>query len=205
MVLVFLRLLFALPATFVWAKEDPARFEVKCKASVGEFELLFQSKSGEVSEDDMSVRLRQEKKEVQLPLHANWYQTAGAIRDRKKLPGICRIVGSADHEYDYPAFEISPSRVLIFFRLNGRPGFSRVSAIIYDPKTKSVIAQEEDIATIKDRNMAFRAISGGVEQRMVRHWLKNTGCDCSESAIEDWNPIRVNDKKIRLGWQAKVF
>lgn len=198
----FLIVLFiVLPSSVAWAKKVPSKFEVKCNSSAGEFELRFQSKSGDVTEDDMAVTLRQGEMETPLSMGPKWYETTGAIRDRKKLPGICRIEGSKDYEHDYPAFEISPSRVLIFFRVNGRPGFSRVSAVLYDPKAKKILDLQESIASIKETNMAFRAIPGGVEQRMIRHSLENTGCDCSESAIEEWIPIRVKGKKIQPGWR----
>jgi hypothetical protein len=39
----------------------------------------------------------------------------------------------------------------------------------------------------------------------VRSYLKNTGCDCAETAIEDWMPIRVKGDKIQLGWKPEGF
>jgi hypothetical protein len=144
-------------------KIDPASFDVQCKAASGEFTLKFRSKSGDVTEDDMQVSLNGGGKEVSLPLKADWYQTTGAIRDKGKLPGFCRVVGSEDYDYDYPAFALSPSRVLLFFKVDNRPGFSQVSLVLLDPKTMRVVDHKESIASMKERNMAFLAVKGGVE------------------------------------------
>ncbi len=140
-----------------------------------------------------------------LPLKPGWYKLAGFVRDVKKLPRVCRATQAKSYDFDYPAVAVGDHRTLLFFRVDGRPGFSHLSALLYDTKEMKVLDVKEEIASLKDHHPTMRATKDGVEVRLVRDWLENTGCDCAESAIEDWNPIRVKDGKIELGWKASKF
>jgi hypothetical protein len=205
--LSFLSVFFSLSASAgkpAGPDEAPA-FDVACKIGEAAFSLHFQSKSGELTEDDMAVTLRQGGKEIALPLKRGWYKLSGFIRDTKKLPRVCRAANAQSYDYDYPAIQAGPTLVLLFFRIDGRPGFSQDSLVLYDTKEQKVLDVKESVASLKERNTAFRVGKDGVEQRLVRDWLQNTGCDCAETAIEEWNPIRVKDGKIALGWVANRF
>lgn len=190
----------------VWAAPDESpSFDVRCRTSTADFTLQFQSKSGDVTEDDMAVTLAQGGKVLALGLRPGWYLPSGMIRDRRKLPSICRVAVAGQEAHEYPAFELAPDRVLLFFRLNARPGFDQASAILYDPKAMRVLDTREQIASIKEKSMVFRAIRGGVEQRLIREWLANSDCDCAESAIEDWQPIRLRGRKLELAWKPTGY
>lgn len=178
------------------AEPAPASFDVWCKSSSSDFVIQFRSASGDVTEDDMSVTLKQGEKTISLPLMAAWYLQTGPMYDRKKLSPICQGT---------PAFELSPSRVLLFVRMDARPGFLRSSVVLFDPKAGRVLDVRENVGSMKESAMVFRAIPGGVEQRLVRHYIPNSGCDCAEAAIEDWQPIRVKGDKLVLGWKPDGY
>lgn len=195
-VMVALIALLPVPGNIAFADDPAPSFKAKCKLADHEFEISFDSKSGDPLNDDMAISFRDSKKTARLALKAGLYYPKGVTTEKSTPASICDTI---------PGFEIDAHRALLFLTRDQRPGYPVLSLALVDVSKGELLNAYENVAEFKqgDSHTRYVARKGktGFHTRLVREVLKNTGSDGPENYIEDWNVIEVHGHHIIVGWR----
>ena len=177
----------------------PAQWSVKCSLENKAFEVFFKSASGDAAEDDMSVSIKTTRgKIVPLMLKPALYTSRGSVSEVKNLCADPKT-GGLD---SLVAFPIHENTVLLWLASDGRPFFNILSLVLVDIEQGKVIDYLDTKTAIKDVNnsrmLVTRKAKDGYQVRLIGEWLKNTGLDTAETAIEYWVSVAVQNRKIRF-------
>ena len=175
----------------------PAQWSVKCSHNNKTFELIFKSASGDVAEDDMSVSIKTTSGKIaSLPIKPALYTSRGSVSEVKNLCADPKT-GGLD---SLVAFPISENTVLVWLSSDGRPFFNILSLVLVDIEQGKVLDYLDTKTAIKDVNnsrmLVTRKAKDGFQVRLIGEWLKDTGLDTAETAIEYWVSVKVQNGKI---------
>lgn len=177
----------------------PAQWSVKCFHNNKAFELMFKSASGDAAEDDMSVSIKTTSgKIVTLPIKPALYTSRGSVSEVKNLCADPKT-GGLD---SLVAFPIRENMVLLWLSSDGRPSYNILSLALVDIEQGKVLDYLDTKSAIKDVNnsrmLVTRKAKDGYHVRLIGEWLKDTGLDSAETAIEYWMLVRVRNGKIHF-------
>lgn len=175
----------------------PAQWPVKCSHKNKTFELFFNSASGDISEDDMSVSFKTTQgKIIPLPIKPALYTSRGSVSEVKNLCADPAAVG----QESLVAFPISDNTILLWLSTDNRPSFNNLSLVLINIETGKTLDYLDTQTAIKDVNnnqlLVTRKTKNGYQVRLIGEWLQNTGLDTAETAIEHWMSVTVQNGKI---------
>lgn len=200
MQLFFATMLLACVTAVAAADAYPGpEWSVKCKHKTKHFELLFNSPSGDITEDDMQVSLRTSKgRVVKLAMPPALYTSHGAVTPIKN---VCAQSSSAE-EANAVAFASSDSVVLFWLSKDNRPWFNKLVLALVDIDSGKLLDYLDPDMEIKDINeghaLVIRAAQSGYQVRLIGEWLQDGVSDTAYSAIEYWMPVMVVNNKIKF-------
>jgi len=186
------------PGPYVGSATDTdPKYEATCKNGDQVLKVLFSSKSGEASEDDMTVLIKSQRGDVQLSVEPTWYHKAGI---NSAFRSLCDVI---------PGFAVGKNRLLLFLTPDGRPGYNNLTLVLFDTEKNQVLDVKERIDSLKMIDPPWnvytvRLSKGNIEVRLIYEDLKGTGNDGPYNAIEEWKVITVQNNKIKTYWKSSL-
>jgi hypothetical protein len=166
---------------------DQAEFTANCRFEGQSFSIRFQSKSGKMENNDMTVTLVTDDREIPLNVSPGWYHPVDAT---SALSNYCEGV---------PAFQVDglPQLLLVFNldqRVDQKPGHTETTVVLIDLKSKRVVNKLERVGKLKlSETSAYHVIpaENGFQLRLVRDPVKGN---------EDWKWIIIRKGSITSKW-----
>jgi hypothetical protein len=179
-------LLCASPA--VAQKELPA-WEAKCSTPNGPVRVLFHSKSGDVYEDDMSVRVVwRDGSATPVRLRPAWFMPTTFPSN---VQGYCSDVGG---------FELPDGRLLLWLRYSGRPRNDHAAVLLVDQRRHLILDVLPDLGELyHDREPFIMSRSGRFEVLMITEWLLVYGD--GEYGKPEWKALSVQANRLHSAWR----
>jgi hypothetical protein len=148
--------------------------------------IKFSSKSGDVTEDDMTAYLQwDDKTSIPIPVSPAWYLKRQELsRPQQGCAGI-------------GAFQIYKDHALLVLPFNGRPGWDRISLVLINLKTKSIVDIKDDIGETPDEYQ-YKISESQLELLLVKYGKLSK--DGGEESVPDWLSVFIKDGKINLAW-----
>ncbi len=180
--------LLLLGASAMPAPGGPApSWESTCKFGNASVSIVFASKSGDVTEDDMTIEIRWpggNRSPLNLP--ERWYRPKSFVSNAQCL---CSNIG---------AFELGSNVVVLLVPWDGRPGWDHASAILLDPIRGRVLDLKDDIGELGEPPMAI-ARPGRIELLLHDEWMLQPGD--GEFAVPRWRILSVQGGKLITRWR----
>lgn len=149
--------------------------------------VQFQSKSGDVTADDMTVSIEWDNSEVTLlPLAAAWY-----LRRLELSTASAGCAGIGVHR-------IHRDFVLLVLPFDSRPGWEHLALTLVDLRTRAVIDYRNDVGEITDE-YKFKKTGNSVDFLMFKSWRKSS--NGGEEGVQRWQKFVVKRGKISTVWQ----
>ncbi|MES2300308.1 MAG: hypothetical protein V4582_24955 [Pseudomonadota bacterium] len=185
--LIFMALLLALPAQATESR-FVSHWEASCDLPAHKLDMAFHSKSGDPTDDDMSVTLAWDgKKGATLPLKPALFVAMGSLSDAKMACPLLNV------------FQFPSGNILLLLTRDDRPSEDRIAAILLDGHTGSTIDVLDDLGEYSGVLNVLRD-GAGFRALMNRRWLVDaTG---REFAAVDWLVIKEGNGRIIHDWET---
>jgi hypothetical protein len=155
--------------------------------------LKFDSASGDVEADDMSVTLQFPHKKIGIEIPPKLYRPIPL----NGLKSACDKL---------PAITIGKRYLLVLFGTDDRPNLDRIDAMLINLESQEVADTNIAIGSYFDlhHDLHFKVISSGLRTKLAQGWLKHGDSDGPENLLLGWKTILVSNGKISSRWEKPL-
>lgn len=180
--------------------KDSISWRAECRLDDRDFQLDFDSASGDPDAEDMSVSLLlPDRPALSLPLKPGVFRPRSVVSNQASA---CQELGA--YLIRDQLHKAVPPRLLLWLSVKDPPGWDQLSLVLIDLEAGKVLHQIERVAPIKDpdgrQGLMLQVQPDHMLIRLQRHWLSNTGTDSPENSIEDWYRVEVRAARILGAW-----
>src|ERR1700683_2416071 len=155
--------------------------------------LSFDSDSGDVEADDMSVTLQFPQKKMGIKIEPKLYRPI-------PLNGLKRVCDNL------PAIAIGKRYLLVLFGTDDRPNLDRIDAILIDLESQELADTNVAVGSYFDphHDLHFKIVPSGPRAKLAQGWLKHGDSDGPENLLLGWKTILVSNGKISSQWEKPL-
>jgi len=155
--------------------------------------LNFDSASGDVEADDMSVTLQFSQKKIGIAIQPKLYRPI-------PLNGMKSVCDKL------PAIAIGKRYLLVLFGTDDRPNLDRIDAILIDLERQELADTNVAVGSYFDlhHDLHFKIVPSGLRAKLAQGWLKHGGSDGPENLLLGWKTILVSNGKISSRWEKPL-
>ncbi len=181
-------------APFANAGDDrfKSQWSEACQNAKPPFSLDFKSRSGDPTEDDMTVTLRwSSSSPLVLPVRPALYVKANFVGNSENL---CRSVG---------AFRLPSGHILLLIPRDGRPSTDVLVGVVVNAARGSVVQVVGDVGSYSDGVMVISEPTGYRLLLLRDDAFIDLGGGGGEFSTPDWVVVRETQGHVSYKWETK--
>ena len=172
--------------------ESKPKWSAVCSLPEAVLTVEFNSPSGDVTEDDMIVKVRwSDGSNTLIPVKPGWYTEA--VNVTSEAENLCTtIVGNA----------LPDKRLLLWFFCNDRPSGDQLQLALLSVADKHVLDTKADIGEI-GRDPIIIKRGSGFSVQLLKEW-RQVQPGGGEFGVPEWKDIRVENDHIVAAWRDRA-
>lgn len=163
-----------------------------CQNGSSPFSIEFRSRSGDATEDDMTVTLQWgSNAPIVIPVAPALFIGADFATDARNL---CKSIG---------AFSLPSGRVLLLLPRDDRPSEDVLVAVVVNELNGSVVQVIGDIGSYSNEVMVLRRQNGFRLLLLREGSFDNIGVGGGEFSAPDWKILQERNGRVSSQWEVK--
>lgn len=172
------------------AQTEP-RWDAVCSFPQATFRVEFNSASGDVTEDDMTVAIR----------WSDDTTTPIAVKPAWFMPGVNLVSDTKNACTKIVGYVLPDKRVLLWFLRNDRPNYDQLQLLLLDINTRRVLDMQNDIGEVAN-NLTIVTRTAGFSVLLFKEWRLSPGD--GEFGVPEWQDIVIEDGRVIARWRGET-